>query len=125
MLTIDSAPISGSTGRVAGVAYLILIVHVPPTASGDAVKQFVPVMLYKPPMLTGSVSAVIVNGAVPVFVTVTTLVTGARGAGIVKVRVRTPSTVPSVPFVAEVKLNVPPIPVPVRVTGEPVTVAPV
>ena len=52
-------------------------------------------------------SAVIVKGAAPELVTVTTLVTGARGVGIVNVRVLTPNTVPSVPLVAEVKLSVP------------------
>jgi hypothetical protein len=58
-------------------------------------------------MLSGRVSPVIVRLAVPVFVTVTTLVTGARGVGIVNVRVRTPATVVSVPLVAEVKLTIP------------------
>jgi hypothetical protein len=51
-----------------------------------------------------------------VFVTVTTLVTGARGDGIVKVRVRTPKTVVSAPFVALVKLSVPDGPTTVNVT---------
>src|SRR2546430_13424096 len=58
-------------------------------------------------MLTRRFSAVICTGAVPLLVTVTTLVTGARGVGIVNVRVLTPNTVPSVPFVAAVKVNVP------------------
>jgi len=58
-------------------------------------------------MLTRRFSAVICTGAVPLLVTVTTLVTGARGDGIVKVRVRTPNTVASVPLVAEVKVTVP------------------
>ena len=124
MLTIDNAPISGSTGRVAGVAYLILIVHVPPTATVVAEQEFA-VTLYKPPTLSGRDAALIVNGAVPLLVTVTTLVTGARGVGIVNARVRTPSTVASVPLVALVKLRMPiGIPVPVSVTGVPVPVAP-
>jgi len=63
--------------------------------------------VYKPPILTRRFSAVICKGAVPVLVTVTTLMTGARGEGIVNVRLRTPITVPSVPLVAEVKLSVP------------------
>src|SRR2546427_3335034 len=59
-------------------------------------------------MLSRRFSAVIVKGAAPELVTVTTLVTGARGDGIVNVRVRTPNTaVPSVPLVAAVKVNVP------------------
>src|SRR5882672_2605585 len=58
-------------------------------------------------MLSRRFSAVIVKGAAPELVTVTTLVTGARGDGIVNVRARTPNTVPSVPLVAAVKVNVP------------------
>jgi hypothetical protein len=73
-------------------------------------------MLYKPPTLIGRVSAVICNGTVVlVFVKVTTLVTATRGVGMVKVRVRTPKTVVSVPFVAEVKASVPPFTVNVTV----------
>ena len=49
----------------------------------------------------------ICKGAAPVLVTVTTLVTAARDVGIANERVRAPSKVPSVPLVAEVKLNVP------------------
>ena len=124
MLTIDSNPRSGTVGRVVGVAYMMLIVHVPPAAT-VVPEQVFAVTLYKPPMLSGRDAAPIANDTVPLLVTVTTLVTAARGAGIVKVRTRAPNNVASVPFVAEVKLNVPPIPVPVRVTGEPVTVAPV
>src|SRR5207253_3399536 len=59
-------------------------------------------------MLIVSASSVICSGVAPALVTVTTLVTGVRGDGIVKVRVRTPrSPVPRVPLVAEVKLSVP------------------
>src|SRR5437899_1317233 len=102
------------------------MVHVPADASGVVSEQVVPVKLNLPPRLTDRVSAVIWSEPAPELVTVTTLVTGARGVGIVKVRVRTPKTVVSVPFVAELKVNVPGVtPVPVRVTGEPVTVAPV
>lgn len=91
-----------------GVAYRTLTVQVPPGASGVVNEQVVPVMLYKPPILIVRVSAVICNGTVAlVFVSVTTLVTGARGVGMVKVRVRTPKTVLSVPLVAEVKASVP------------------
>src|SRR6266550_2655574 len=107
LLTTASAPISGSPGRVAGVAYLTLKVHEPPTASGVVKEQVFAGTVYKPPMLSRRFSAVICKGAVPLLVTVTTLVTGARGAGIVNVKVRTPSTVASVPLVAEVMLNVP------------------
>src|SRR5882762_2280366 len=92
---------------MAGVAYLTLTVHVPPIASGAVNEQVVPVTLYKPPMLIVRTSSVIRSGAAPVLVTVMTLVTGARGAGIVNVRVRMPRSVPSVPLVAEVKLSVP------------------
>src|SRR5256886_2976208 len=105
LLRTASAPTSGSAGRVAGVAYLTLKVHVPPPGTG-AVQPFA-VTEYNPPMLTRRFSAVICTGAVPLLVTVTTLVTGARSVGIVKVRVRTPATVPSVPLVAEVKVTVP------------------
>ncbi len=92
---------------MAGAAYLTLKVHVPPTASGVVKEQVFAGTVYKPPMLTRRFSAVIVKGAVPVLVTVTTLVTAARGLGIVKVRVRTPTTVVSVPVVAAVNVNVP------------------
>src|SRR5882762_1007740 len=87
-LITPSAPTSGSAGRVAGVAYVTLTVHVPPTASGDVNEQVLPVTLYKPPKLSVSTSSVICSGAVVlVLVTVTTLMTGARGDGIVNVRV--------------------------------------
>src|SRR6266480_6299816 len=107
LLRTASAPTSGSAGRAAGVAYLTLKVHVPPTASGVVKEQVFAGTVYKPPMLTRRFSAVIAKGAVPVLVTKTTLVTGARTVGIVKVKVRTPATVVSVPLVAEVKVNVP------------------
>src|SRR5207248_3279422 len=105
LLRTASAPTSGSAGRVAGVAYVTLKVHVPLIAS--VVVQVPGATEYSPPMLTKRFSAVIVKGAVPVLVTVTTLVTEARGLGIVKVRVRTPNTVVSVPLVAAVKVKVP------------------
>jgi hypothetical protein len=79
--------------------------------------------------MPAAVSPVIVTGvgalaAVPVFVIVTTLVTAARPAGIVKVRVRTPAAVTSVPLVAAVKANGPAAtPLPERLTGVPVPVA--
>src|SRR2546430_4576501 len=83
------------------------MVHVPLIARGVVNEQVVADTVYKPPMLTRRFSAVICKGAAPVLVTVITLVTAARDVGIVNVRVRTPSTVPSVPLVAEVKLSVP------------------
>ena len=107
LLRTAIAPTAGSAGRVAGVAYLTLKVHVLPTASGVVKEQVFAGTVYKPPMLTRRFSAVIAKGAVPVLVTVTTLVTAARGAGIVNVRVRTPNTVVSVPLVAAVNVNVP------------------
>ena len=58
LFATDAAPMSGMSGRVAGVAYRMLTVHVPPEASGLAVKQVVPVMLYSPPVLRVSESAV-------------------------------------------------------------------
>jgi hypothetical protein len=73
---------------MAGVAYLTLKVHVPPTASGVVKEQVFAGTVYRPPMLRERFSAVICKGAVPVLVSVTTLVTGARGVGIVNVRVR-------------------------------------
>jgi len=107
LLRTASAPTSGSAGRAVGVAYLTLKVHVPPTASGVVKEQVFRGTEYSVPMLTRRFSAVIVKGALPVLVTVTTLVTAARGAGIVNVRVRTPNTVVSVPLVAAVKVKVP------------------
>src|SRR2546430_10967007 len=98
------APMSGSSGRVAGVAYVTLKLHVSPVASEE---QGFADTVYKPPMLTRRFSAVISKGAVPVLVTVITLVTEARGVGIVNVKVGTPTTLPSVPLVAERMLNVP------------------
>jgi len=92
---------------VAGVAYVTLTVHVPPPASGVVKEQEFAVTEYNPPMLSRRFSAVICTGAVPLLVTVTTLMTGARGDGIVKVRVRTPNMVVSVPLIAEVKVTVP------------------
>jgi hypothetical protein len=105
----------------------MLTVQVPFAASGDNVVQVCAEMLYSPPKLIANVSAVIASGPAPVLVTVTTLVTAARGVGIVKVSTRTPSTVDRVPLVALVKLNVPAttgVPVPLNATGEPVTVTP-
>jgi len=107
LLRTASAPTSGSAGRVAGVAYVTLKVHVPPPASGVVKEQVFAVTEYNPPMLSRKFSAVICTGAVPLLVTVTTLVTGARSVGIVKARVRTPAMVASVPLVAEVKVTVP------------------
>src|SRR6267143_334025 len=92
---------------MAGVAYLTLTVHVPPTAIGVVNEQLLPVTLYKPPKLIVRSSSVICSGAAPVLLTVMTLVTGARPAGMVNVRVRMPRNDPSVPLVAEVKLSVP------------------
>jgi hypothetical protein len=112
-------PRSAKIGRVVGVAYLTLTVHVPPEASGVVNEQVVPVMLYSAPTWL-RVSAVTCTGP-PLAVTVTTLVTAARGDGMVNVRVRTPKAVARVPFVADVKVRVPgAIPVPVSVTGDPV-----
>ena len=107
LLRTARAPTSGSSGRVAGVAYLTLKVHVPPIASGVVKEQVFAGTEYNPPMLTRRFSAVIAKGAVPVLVTVTTLVTGTPRVVVVNVRVRTPTTVVSVPLVAAVKLNVP------------------
>ena len=101
------APRSRNNGRTAGVAYLILTVHVALEARGDAAVQVCPVMLYRPPKLRVRVSAVINSGPVPVLVMVTTLVTGARGVGIVNVNTRTPKKETRVPLVAEVKVSTP------------------
>src|ERR1700722_8078974 len=125
LLATSSSPRSGKKGRVAGVAYRMLTVQVPFAASGDTVVQVCAVMLYRPPKFSASVSAVIVSGPPPVLVTVTTLVTAARDAGIVNLSVGKPSAVASVPLVALVKLSVPTaVPVPLSATGEPVTVTP-
>ena len=60
----------------------MLAVHAAPGASGTVNEQVFAVTL-KNEVLSVMVSAVICNGAAPVFVIVTTLVTGARGDGIV------------------------------------------
>ena len=72
--------------------------------------------------MSDSASLVTKSGPVPLLVTVTTLVTAARGDGIVNVSVRTPSTVATAPLVALVKVSVPvpaATPAPVSATGEP------
>jgi hypothetical protein len=117
----DADPVLLEAGRVAGVAYWIDIVHVALGASGTVYEHVVAVMLNSPERLLVSDSAVICKFPVPVLVMVTVLVTDARGVGIVKVSVRTPTTVLSVPFVAEVKLSVPCSPVPLIATGAPFT----
>ena len=114
----------------------MLIVQVAPGAS--VAPQVVPVKLYNVFEIPATDSAVIVTGVVPaapLFVIVTTAVTGARGARInPKLRVRVPATVPSVACghddgvpqlkVAEVKARGPTdAPLPERLTGEPVPVA--
>lgn len=121
-----SSPRSTKVGCVVGVAYRMLTVHVPAGANGVVNEHVVPVTPYKPPMFTARVSVVICNGPAPVLVIVTTLVTGARGDGMVKVRVRPTPAPLNVPFVADVKASLPgATPVPVSVTGVPVPVAPV
>jgi hypothetical protein len=99
-------PRFGKNGRVPGVAYRTLTVHVPPGASGVVNEHVVPVTL-KRALFAVMLSAVTCSGAVPVFVMVTTLVTAVRDAGTLKVSVRTPRKVASVPLVAEVKVSVP------------------
>jgi hypothetical protein len=119
-------PRLGMSGRVPGVAYLTLTVHVPPAATGVENEHVVPVEVNRVLKKPITVSAVICAGPPPVLVIVTTLVTGARDVGMVKVKAVPRPVVVRVPLVAEVKLSVPVgVPVPVRVTGEPVTVAPV
>src|SRR2546423_5951414 len=115
-LITPSAPTSACAGRVPGVAYVTLTVHAPPTASGDVNEQVVPVTLYKPPKFNVSTSPVIYSGALPVLVTVTKLMTGARGDGIVNVTVGMPRIGARVPLVAEVKLSVPDAATTVNVT---------
>lgn len=90
MLVTVSDPMSGVRGGTAGVAYGMLMVHVPPRANGVVNEQVVAgVRLYNPPRLIAKLSAVIASGPVPELVTVTTLVTAARGVGMVNVRVLT------------------------------------
>lgn len=124
MLTTASTPKSNPAGAVR------LSVQVPETASVEPTVH-VPVLLSVKPRggvptagFRRNVSAVIVNGAVPVFVTVTTDVPPR----VVKVSVRAAPTPDRLPPVALVKLRTPvpdAMPVPVRLTGEPETVAPV
>ena len=112
------------TNGVAGVAYVMLIVQVPPGASGVVNEQVVPVELNSVFRRPATVSAVICRLPAPVLVIVTTLVTGARGVGMVNVNTLPRNVVVRVPLVAEVKLSVPGVtPVPVSVTGVPVPVA--
>jgi len=75
-------------------------------ASGVVSEQVVPARV-KAVESTVIASCVICSGPVPVFVIVTTLVTGARGVGVVKVRCGIPKSLDRVPFVADVKLSVP------------------
>jgi hypothetical protein len=59
LFATDALPTSAKPGRVVGVAYRILKVHVPPEASGVVNEQVLAVMLYSPPVLMVSDSAVI------------------------------------------------------------------
>jgi hypothetical protein len=119
----------GGGGGATGVAYLTVIVQVAPGASVAPQELAVKLNNPDPFPIPATVSPVIVTAvgalaAVPVFVIVTTLLTGVRPAGIVKVRVRTPPTVASVALVAAVKTNGPAAtPVPERLTGVPAPVA--
>ena len=119
--------ISGGGGAT-GVAYVMLIVQVAAGASvAGGTGQVVPVKLNNVFAIPFTDSSVIVTGVVPaapLFLIVTTLVTGVRPAGIVKVRVCWPPTTPSDPLVAAVKANGPAAtPLPERLTGVPVPVA--
>lgn len=106
LLATVKAPKFGKNGRLDGVAYVTLTLHVAPGAKAVVNEHVVPATL-KRALFAVMVSAVICNGAVPVFVMVTTLVTEVRDDGTLKVRVRTPRKFASVPFVAEVKVSVP------------------
>jgi hypothetical protein len=75
----------------------MLIVQVDPTVS--VAPHVFPVRVKRPPALPVIASSSRVTVAVPLFLTVTTLVTGARGEGMVKVSVRI-SVPESVPLVA-------------------------
>jgi len=113
-------------GAATGVAYVMVIVQVAPGAS--VAPQVVLVKLNNVFAIPVTDSAVIATGVLvarPLFVIVTTLVTGVvRPAGIVKVSWRLPATVASVPLVAAVKASGPAAtPVPERLTGVPVPVA--
>jgi len=125
LLVTAAKPWLGVVGAATGVAYVILIVQVAPGAS--VAPQVVPVKLNKLFEIPLTDSAVIATGVLvagPLFLIVTTLLTGGRPAGIVKVRVWTPATTPSDPLVAAVKANGPAAtPVPERLTGVPVPVA--
>lgn len=105
MLTVK-APKFGNDGRLAGVAYRTVTVHAAPAANGVVNEHVVPVTL-KCALFAVIVSAMICRGAGPVFVMVTTLVTAVRDDGMLKVSVRTPRKLASVPFVAELKVSVP------------------
>ena len=84
-------------------------------ASGEVKEHVVPATL-KNAALALMVSSVICSGPVPVFCIVTTLVTAARGFGIVNVKVLMPNTLARVALVAEVKLSVPDAATTVKVT---------
>jgi hypothetical protein len=118
---------AGGGGGATGVAYVMVIVQVAPGAS--VAPQVVPFKVNAVFAIPATVSPVIVTGVgavagLALFVIVTTLVTGVRAGGIVKVRVRAPPTVASVALVAAVKANGPAAtPLPERLTGVPVPVA--
>jgi hypothetical protein len=123
-LATVAKPTFGNSGLVPGVAYLMLIVQVPPGASGVVNEQVVPVEVNSVLKKPVTASAVICRLPAPVLVIVTTLVTGARGVGMVNVNTRPRIVVARVALVAEVKLSVPGVTaVPVSVTGVPVPVA--
>lgn len=126
LLGTVAKPTLGKSGSVAGVAYLMLIVQVAFGASGAVNEQVVPVDVNNSGLKRPStVSAVICRLPAPVLVMVTTLVTGARGVGMVNVNTGIAPGV-MVPLVAEVKVSLP-VPgatlVPVSVTGVPVPAA--
>lgn len=106
MQVAPGASVAGGTGQVVPVK-LNNVFEVPATDSSEIVTGVGPLVV------------------VPLFLIVTTLVTEARFAGIVKVKVRAPfPAVASVPLVAAVKANGPAAtPLPERLTGVPVPVA--
>jgi len=126
LLATAAKPWLASVGGAAGVAYVMVIVQVAPRASvagSVPAPQDVPVKLNNPDAfpIPATVSAVIVTGVGEVtaalFVIVTTLMTGARGDGIVKVRMRAPPALDSDALVAAVKANGPAAtPLPERLT---------
>ena len=113
LLAIMIDAVFAAVGKVAGAAYVIVMWHVPPIGSivaGVVEQVLLPAVVGKlnnPVPLSRNAVVPSVSGAVPVLVTVATLVTAARGVGIVKVSVGASSPAVRTPLVTEVIVSAP------------------